>query len=253
MSEERKKTVLVTGASRGIGRAIAVLFAENGYNVVINYNKNKAAAESLAAELISKGVDKESLLLFRADVGKTAEVSHMLAATTAKFGQIDVLVNNAGISKTGLLTDMKETDWDELFEVNVKALFNTCRLALPQMINRKWGRIINISSMWGQVGASCEVAYSAAKGAVDAFTKALAQEVGPSGITVNAVSPGFIDTEMNGSLTAEDVEQLIYETPLERIGKPQDVAEAVLFLASDKAEFITGQIIPVNGGLITTA
>lgn len=245
------KTVLITGAARGIGRAIATVFAENGYNVAINFNKSKSAAKELAAQLIASGVPKERLYLIRADVSHTEEISHMVARTMKYFGQIDVLINNAGVSGVGLLTDMTENQWDGIFAVNVRALFSTCRLVLPDMISRKAGKIINISSMWGQVGASCEVAYSASKGAVDAFTKALAQEVGPSGITVNAISPGVIATDINSHLSADEMAKLKEETPLEKIGHPMDVAEAALFLASDKADFITGQIIPVNGGFVT--
>lgn len=175
----------------------------------------------------------------------------MIARTIKCFGQIDILINNAGISYTGLLTDMTEQEWDDIFNTNIKAMFSACRLVLPQMVSRKNGKIINISSMWGQVGASCEVAYSASKGAVDAFTKALAQEMGPSGITVNAVSPGVIATDINSHLSENEMTDLKNETPLEKIGRPEDVAEAALFLASEKADFITGQIIPVNGGFIT--
>ena len=246
-----RKTVLITGASRGIGRAIAVIFAKNGYNVAINYNKSRNQAKDLVAELQAQGIDKSRLYTIRADVSRTEEVSHMIARTIKYFGKIDVLVNNAGMAWTGLLTDMTETEWDEIFNTNIKAMFTACRLVLPEMISRRSGKIINISSMWGQVGASCEVAYSASKGAVDAFTKSLAKEVGPCGITVNAVSPGVIDTEINGHLSEIEMAGLKEETPLEKIGKPEDVAEVAIFLASEKAEFITGQIIPVNGGFVT--
>ena len=246
-----RKTVLVTGASRGIGRAIAVIFAKNGYNVAINYNKSRGQAKELVMNLQEQGVPKDNLYLIRADISRTEEVSHMIARTIKNFGKIDILVNNAGVAWTGLLTDMTETEWDEIFNTNIKAMFSACRLVLPDMIRRKAGKIINISSMWGQVGASCEVAYAASKGAVDAFTKALAKEVGPSGITVNAISPGVIDTEINGHLTEHEMTDLKEETPLEKIGKPEDVAEVALFLASQKADFITGQIIPVNGGFVT--
>jgi 3-oxoacyl-[acyl-carrier protein] reductase len=246
-----RKTVLITGGARGIGKAITEIFALNGYNVAINYNQSRTQAKDLITYLQSKGIDKERLYLIRADISRAEEVSHMIARTIKNFGQIDVLVNNAAICKTGLLTDLTETEWDEIFNTNIKAIFCACRLVLPQMINRKNGKIINISSMWGQVGASCEVAYSASKGAVDAFTKALAKEVGPSGITVNAISPGIIDTDINSHLSQDELADLKEETPLEKIGKPQDVAEVAYFLASEKADFITGQIIPVNGGFIT--
>ncbi|MGI5825108.1 MAG: elongation factor P 5-aminopentanone reductase [Bacillota bacterium] len=247
----QRQTVLITGAARGIGRAIAVLFAKNGYNVAINYNQSRTQAKELVAELQAAGIEKDRLYLIRADISRTEEVSHMIARTIKCFGQIDILINNAGISYTGLLTDMTEQEWDDIFNTNIKAMFSACRLVLPQMVSRKNGKIINISSMWGQVGASCEVAYSASKGAVDAFTKALAQEMGPSGITVNAVSPGVIATDINSHLSENEMTDLKNETPLEKIGRPEDVAEAALFLASEKADFITGQIIPVNGGFIT--
>lgn len=246
-----KKTVLITGAARGIGRATAALFAENGYNVAVNYNKSHTKAKALLNELIAAGIDKENLYLIRADVSQLNDISNMVAKTVRRFGKIDVLINNAGASWIGLLTDMTEAEWDNVFAVNVRAMFSVCRLVLPEMISRKSGKIINISSMWGQVGASCEVAYSASKGAVDAFTKALAQEVGPSGITVNAISPGVIDTDINRHLSEDELKKLQYDTPLERIGSPYDVAETALFLASSKANFITGQIIPVNGGFVT--
>lgn len=247
------KTVLVTGASRGIGRAVAVAFAQSGYNVAVNYNKSQEKAMALKSELTNSGTAAEKILLVQANLEETAEIEKMVGQTVEHFGSIDVLVNNAAVWFGNLVTDITETDWDKIFNVNVKAVFTACKLVLPQMINRKNGRIINISSMWGQVGSSCETAYSATKGAVDAFTKALALETGPSGITVNAVSPGFIDTDMNSCLGREETEAIINETPLCRIGKPKDVADAVLFLASDKADFITGQILPVNGGLVTTA
>ena len=247
------KTVLVTGGSRGIGRAVVTAFAKNGYNVAVNYNQSKDKAEALKTELVEAGIDAEKILLVQADLEKTIEVERMVKEAAEYFGSIDVLVNNAAIWFGDLVTDIAEADWDRIFNVNVKAVFTASKLVLPQMINQKAGRIINVSSMWGQIGASCETAYSATKGAVDAFTKALALEVGPSGITVNAVSPGFIDTDMNSGLSEEDTQVLIDETPLCRIGKPEDVANAVLFLASDDASFITGQIIPVNGGIVTTA
>ena len=174
----------------------------------------------------------------------------MFRRTEEELGPVEVLVNNAGIAQQKLFTDLTEEDWDRMFTVDVKGMFLCCQAALPGMIRRKRGKIVNISSMWGQVGASCEVHYSAAKGAVIAFTKALAQEVGPSRIQVNCVAPGVIDTEMNGALPPDAMDALREETPLGVLGQPSDVAEAVWFLASPQSDFITGQVLAPNGGLV---
>lgn len=247
----KPRTVLVTGAGRGIGRAIAARFAAHGDQVVIHYYQSRARAEALAEQLKAEGVTPEHLLLCQADLRQTAEIQELIQKSTRHFGKVDVLVNNAGIGWNGLLTDMTEAEWDQLFAVNLKAVFTACRLVLPQMIRRKQGKIINISSMWGQAGASCEVAYAASKGALDAFTKGLALEVAPSGITVNAVSPGVIATDINAHLSPRELAALAEETPLGRVGRPEEVAAAVFFLAGAEADFITGQILPVNGGFIT--
>lgn len=214
------QTVLVTGGARGIGKAVCRAFLEAGANVIINYNNSAAAAAELVNEFGEKRV-----LAAQADVSRAEDVQAMIDAALAKFGAIDVLVNNAGIANSKIITDQTEAEWDLLFNTNVKGAFLCTRAVLPQMINRKSGCIINISSIWGQVGASCEVSYSASKGAIDAFTKALAKEVGPSGIRVNAVSPGVINTDMNGDLTAEDMQVLADHTPLCRIGQPEDIAQ----------------------------
>lgn len=242
-----KKTVLITGASRGIGRAAAEAFAKAGYDVAVNYNKSAEAAETLCRELEKYSV---KALPFQADVADKKAVNAMTNEIEKKLGGVSVLVNNAGIAEQALFTDITEKMWDRMFAVNVKGAYNCTQAVLPKMIHEKYGRIINISSMWGISGASCEVHYSAAKAALIGFTKALAKEVGLSGITVNCVAPGVIDTDMNGHLSPEIISELKEETPLNRIGTPRDVAETVLFLASEKASFITGQTISVDGGFI---
>ena len=241
------QTALITGASGGIGSEIAREFARKGYNIVVHYHKNKDRADQLCRELQAFGAEA---LPFGADLTQEEDVKRLFAAAFSRFGKIDVLVNNAAISLWKLLTDMTEADWDSVFSINVKSLFLTCREVLPSMVAEKAGKIINISSVWGITGASCEVAYSAAKGAIIAFTKALAKEVGPSGIQVNCVAPGVIDTPMNNNLTAEDLTALIEETPAGKIGLPIDVAKAVCFLASSDSDFITGQVLSPNGGFV---
>jgi 3-oxoacyl-[acyl-carrier protein] reductase len=238
------RTALITGSSRGIGKAIAKQLAKDGFNVIVNYTKSKDQAEKLVLELNSAyNVDCTSVC---ADVSEREQVEKMFS----EAGKVDILVNNAGIAQQKLFTDITENDWDRMFAVDVKGVFNCCQCALPYMIHQKSGKIINISSMWGQVGGSCEVHYSAAKAAVIGFTKALAKEVGSSGIQVNCIAPGVINTEMNSNLDENTMEELKEETPLGVIGMPKDIANAVSFLASDKADFITGQILGVNGGMI---
>lgn len=241
------ETVIITGASRGIGRAAALLFGKNGYNVIVNYNSSADKAEEVCAEINSSG---GCAYPFKADVSDRAAVDRMTAFAEEKFGGADILVNNAGIAEQIMFCDITEEKWDRLFAVDVKGVYNCTQSALPHMVHNKYGRIINVSSMWGITGASCEVHYSAAKAAVIGFTKALAKELGPSGITVNAVAPGVIATEMNGKLDSETMAALKDETPLERIGTPEDVAETIFFLASPRAAFITGETISVNGGFV---
>ncbi len=240
-------TVVITGASRGIGKAAAQAFARQGYRTALICRNSAGEMQRLAHQLREQGTDAECYLC---DVSSFAQVKAVSEQILQRFGRVDVLVNNAGISQIRLFSDITEEDWDRMFDVNVKGIFNFCRHLLPQMISRKSGKIINISSMWGIQGASCEVHYSASKAAVIGFTKALAQEVGPSGITVNCVAPGVIDTDMNAGLDAEDLKRLADEIPLERIGTPRNVADMIMFLASEKAEYITGQVFSVNGGMV---
>ena len=242
-----QKTVLITGGSRGIGAAAVRAFAAAGYAVALNYHVSRDAALRLTEELSAQGY---TILPVQADVSDPVQVRDMVDNVLDKFCQLDILVCNAGRSWVGLLGDMTAEEWRELFSVNLDSVFYCCKAVLPHMIHRKKGKIITVSSMWGQVGASCEAAYSASKAGVIGLTKALAKELGPSGIAVNCVAPGVIDTEMNKNLTDEDLDALREETPLERIGKAEDVAESVLFLASEGADFITGQVLCPNGGLI---
>jgi 3-oxoacyl-[acyl-carrier protein] reductase len=240
------KTVLITGAATGIGAETARRFAAEGYAVAVHYHKSEAAARALIEELKAR---RASAIPVQADIRNGAAVDAMAEKALRAFGRIDVLVNNAGIAQQKLFTDITIADWDDMFDVNVTGVYRCCRAVLPGMISRKSGCIVNVSSIWGVVGASCETHYSAAKAAVIGFTKALAKELGPSGIRVNCVAPGVIDTAMNAHLTDETKAALKEETPLGTIGTPRDVAEAILYLASDKAGFVTGQVLGVNGGL----
>lgn len=241
------KTVLITGSARGIGAATAALFADSGYNVVINYNTSEAEALSLCKKLRVKGCNA---IAVKADVSKKNEAEFLFGEAKKSFGGVDVLVNNAGIAQQKLFTDITSQDYDRMFDCNVKSVFNCCQCALPYMIHNKNGRIINISSMWGIVGASCEVHYSASKAAVIGTTKALAREVAPSGITVNCIAPGVIDTPMNSGFDEDTINALKEETPVGRIGTPEEIAKAVLFFANDSSGFITGQVLGIDGGFI---
>ncbi len=243
-----KGTVLITGASRGIGAATAAAFAQAGYQVAINYKSSGERAERLCRSL--NQARPGCAACFPCDVSDSAAVSEMVRQAEGTFGRIRVLVCNAGISHPNLFTDISDGEWQELFHVNVDGVFYPCRAVLPGMIHEKEGRIITVSSMWGLTGGSCEVAYSATKAAVIGLTRALAKEVGPSGITVNCVAPGVINTEMNAALDEASMAELKEETPLNRIGQPEDVAKAILYLASEGANFITGQVLPVDGGMV---
>lgn len=239
---------LITGASRGIGKAAAFALWREGYRIVICCRNSMEALLAFADDL--NALRPDSVLAVRADITDRAQVEAMFDKAEETFGPVELLVNNAAVAGQKLFTDLTDEDWDNVFDVSVKGMFYCCRRAVPHMIREHRGSIINLSSMWGQVGASCEVHYSAAKGAVIAFTKALAQELGPSGIRVNCVAPGVIATEMNAALSDETMEMLKEETPLGVIGKPEDVAESILFLASDRAAFITGQVLAPNGGMV---
>lgn len=237
------KTILVTGASRGIGRATALYFLNKGYNVIANYNNSKEEAKETFKNF-------ENCLLIKADVTKKEEVKNMINSGIEKFHFIDCVVNNAGISDYGLFQDKEESDFDRVFSVNVKGVFNVIKEVLPFMIREQKGNIINIASMWGITGASNEVLYSSSKSAVIGMTKALAKEVGPSGIKVNCIAPGVIDTDMLKGLSEEELNILKEETPLMKIGSPDDIAKVVYFLAGEDSSFITGQTISVDGGMI---
>ncbi len=244
---EKQKVALVTGGSRGIGAAIATRFAKEGYAVAVHYHTGKTEAEQIVTDLQQNGY---TAMVVQADIRDSGQVQQMVAQVAAQWGTIDVLINNAGIAQQKLFTDITDEEWHNMFAIHVDGTFYCTRAVLPMMIHRKQGAIVNVSSMWGQVGGSCEVHYSAAKGAVQAMTKALAKEVGPSGIRVNCVAPGVIQTEMNKLLDAETLEVLREETPLECLGEARDVADTVYFLCSEQARFITGQIIGVNGGMV---
>lgn len=242
-----KKTALITGSSRGIGRATAELLAQNDYNIIINYFHSEKEATSLLTELKERGYSAKA---YRADVSDRGQVEKLIEQSINDFGRIDVLVNNAGIAQQKLFTEITEDDWDSMININVKGIFNCCQCVLPYMIENKKGKIINVSSIWGITGASCEVHYSAAKAAVIGFTKALAKELGPSNIQVNCVAPGIIDTDMNVFLSDEEIKQLQKNTPLQRFGTVQEVAKCIFFLASEDSNFITGQVLSPNGGFV---
>ncbi|MGL5314117.1 MAG: elongation factor P 5-aminopentanone reductase [Peptostreptococcaceae bacterium] len=241
------KTVLITGASRGIGRATAILFAENGYNVLINYNKSEKEAQELYEDLSNKGF---SVRTFKADVSKRSEVNLMVNYCIGEFGKIDVLVNNAGISTDKLFTELTDEEWHDMMNINLNSVFYTTQKTLQYMIPEHSGKIINISSIWGMVGGSYEVHYSTSKAAIIGMTKALAKEIGPSNIQVNCVAPGVIQTDMIKNVSQEILDMLRDETPLMKLGTPEDIANCVLFLADDRSNFITGQVISPNGGFV---
>lgn len=244
MNEMKQKTALVTGGGRGIGAAVCRALAQEGFRVIIQYHTSSEKAAALAAAL-KKESGTEHIAL-KADLRREEEIGTLFE----RAGPVDVLVNNAGVAWQGLLTDMTVKEWDELFSVNVRGAFLCTKQALPHMVHEKAGSIVFVSSMWGQTGASCEVAYSASKAALIGMTKSLAKELGPSNIRVNCVAPGVIQTDMNSRLSPEDMKLLREETPLERIGTPEEAAEAVRFLCSERASFITGEVLSVNGGFV---
>ncbi len=242
------RTILITGSSRGIGGAIASAFADMGDRIIINYKNNDLKANELANKLRE---NNPSVIAIKADISDSAQVDNMIRTIKEQFGPVDVLINNAGIAlEQKLFTDATQEDIKNIINTNIIGLINVTKSVIPDMVSKKSGNIINITSMWGETGGSCEVLYSMSKAAVIGFTKSLAKELAPSSIRVNAISPGMIDTDMNKHLTADDVEAIRLETPLERIGTAKDVANAAVFLASDNASFITGEILRVNGGIL---
>ncbi len=242
-----KPVVLITGASYGIGEAIAYTFAAAGYRLGICCSRSGERLADIAAQI--KAQHQTDVLTYVGDVGDFSFVQEMAKGTLTRFGQIDVLINNAGIAHIGLLTDMSVEEWNHLVAVNLSSVFHTCKCIVPSMVQRHQGKIINISSVWGNVGASCEVAYSACKGGINSFTKALGKELAPSNIQVNAIACGCIDTRMNACLEEEDIAQLCEEIPAGRFGRPDEVAALALSLASGN-DYLNGQIITLDGGWI---
>lgn len=240
------KTAVITGAAKGIGAAIAVAFAKSGYKVVINYNKSEERARSLC-QILNDTYPTEAVCI-QADVSTPEGAKKLISESLSAFGGIDVLVNNAGIAQQKLFTDITNEDWQNMINTNLSSVFYVSREAVPFMVSKKSGSIVNISSIWGETGGSCEVHYSAAKAGVIGLTKALAKELAPSGITVNCVCPGVIRTDMLSSFTADDLKALAEETPVMRLGSPKDVADAVFYLGTNSG-FVTGQVLGVNGGL----
>lgn len=235
------KIVVVTGGSRGIGAEIVKFLAKLGYKVVLNYNKSESYAQDVKKEL-------NNVEIFKADVSKKEEANALIDFAIKKYGKIDVLINNAGIAQTKLFTEITDEDWKNIIDTNLNSAFYCSREAVKNMIHNKSGLIINISSIWGITGASCEVAYSTSKAAINGFTKALAKELGPSNIRVNAIAPGIINTEMNSYLSKDELKNIKEEIPLEKIGDPVDIAKCVKWLIEDN--YTTGQIISINGGWI---
>lgn len=243
------KNVLITGGSRGIGAAAVLAFAKAGYNVAFTYNAHPDAADAVRrqAEALAPG---GCFLAIRADAGDSVQVQAAVEQAQRELGSLQVLVCNAGIAQVKLFTDTTDEDWRRMMAVDMDGAFYACRAVLPGMIHQKYGRILLVSSMWGQTGGSCEVAYSAAKAGLIGLGKALAKEEGPSGITVNVIAPGVIDTDMMAGFTDEDRAALAEETPVERLGEPDEIARTMVFLADEASGYITGQVLGVNGGLV---
>lgn len=239
------KTAIITGASRGIGRATATLLAQNDYNVVINYNHSEDQAKALVDELTAQGL---SAVCYKADVSDEAQAEALVRFTLDRWGKVDLLVNNAGVSASGLLIDMPIEQINDIIAVNLTGTIVMTQKVAKGMLSNQSGNIINISSIWGEIGGSCEAVYSATKGGVIAFSKAMAKELGYNGIRVNCIAPGIIDTDMNARLSTSDVQNIIDDIPCQRIGRAEDIAKAVLWLASDEASYINGQVLSINGG-----
>lgn len=241
------KTVLITGGARGIGRAISLIFSRNNFNIIINYNNSYNLANDLLKEILSYGFSAE---IYKADISDINQVLSMVKYCIAKYNKIDVLVNNAGIAQQKLFTDISESDWNNMINTNLTGAFFCTKEVVKNMIKNKSGKIINISSIWGITGASCEVHYSVSKAGIIGLTKSLAKELGPSNIQVNCIAPGIINTDMLADFNQEDLDVLKNDTPLMRLGTPEDIAKCVYFLASDNSDFITGQVISPNGGYL---
>lgn len=242
----KDKIALVTGASRGIGKAIALSFSREGAFVIINYNGNKEKAEEVKNEILKSGGKAE---IYQCNVAAAEEVKEMIDNIIKTYGKLDILVNNAGITKDGLIMKMSENDFDDVIDINLKGTFLCTKRAARQMMKQRSGRIINMSSVVGVMGNAGQVNYSASKAGIIGLTKSMAKEIGSRGVTVNAVAPGYIDTDMTNELSDSVKEKILEGVPLKRMGKPEDIAEACTFLASDKASYITGQVIGINGGM----
>lgn len=240
-----RKTILITGASRGIGRSLALSLDDPNLNIVINYEKEHGLAEEAVEIIKAKGINA---ICIQADVADRTQVDKMFRIIEETYGGVDILVNNAGIAFPKLSQDVTYEEWDRIFAVNVNGMFNTTKHCLDYMISKKLGCIVNVSSIWGQTGGSMETHYSATKGAIISYSKSLAMELAPSGIRVNVVAPGAVDTDMLNILPRQALESFAKEVPLQRLGHVNDIAEAIKFLISDKASYITGQVIAVNGG-----
>lgn len=240
-----QKVVIVTGASRGIGREIAKTLAEEDYIVVANYNNSEECAKSLKKELEDKGINID---IYKADISKRDEAKELAEYTIKKYKKIDILINNAGISQSKEFTQITDTDWENMIKVNLNSVFYMTQESIKNMIHNKNGCIINISSIWGIVGGSCEVHYSVSKAGIDAMTRSLAKELGPSNIRVNSIAPGIIETDMNKNLNNEELEDIINQIPLEKIGKTSDIARCIKWIIED--EYTTGQVISINGGWV---
>lgn len=243
----RKKTVVVTGASKGIGRKTAEVLGVNGFNVVVNYNKSEEKAKEVKKYIIDNGGSAE---IYKADVKDYEESKRLIDFSIEKYGAIDVLINNAGISQIKLFTDISKEEWDEMIGVSLNGIFNCSQNAVKYMVSNKSGKIINISSIWGIEGSSCEVHYSTVKAGIIGFTKSLAKELGPSNIQVNCVAPGIILTDMMNGFTDEEMTLMKDEIPLQRFGEADDVVNVIEFFASEKSDYITGQVISPNGGVL---
>ena len=242
-----KKIAFITGGATGIGEATVKTLCKSGYFCVVFCNNSVENAKKLCDEL---NKNEDSAMYFKCDLADYEQTKSAVSKALGLFGRVDVLVNNAGIAQQKCFLDITYEDWKKMIDVNLNSVFYMCSLVAPVMVRNHSGKIVNVSSMWGICGASCEVHYSASKAGVIGFTKALAQELGTSGITVNCVAPGVIDTKMNSNLSEEDIEALKEQTPLGKIGKPSDIADCIEFLVSDKADFITGQVISANGGFV---